>query len=174
MLVNGFTTLLKMESPLLTEVLKIALNETGVCEEPPGSNRGFRVEQYLNSVRMNPGNPWCAAFVYFCFELASVRLNRANPLVRTAGCLQHWRNTKGLKITAKEAITTPLLLVPGAIFIIDRGRGKGHTGIVTGVSSGLIHTIEGNTDPDHSAEGGGVWALERRIESVNLGFIIYC
>jgi len=96
-----------------------------------------------------------------------------NPLVKTAGCLQHWRATKGFKVTAGDVVKLPSLIVPGAIFIINRGGGLGHTGIVTGIGEGFIQTVEGNTNADHSAEGGGVCALKRKIESINVGFILY-
>jgi hypothetical protein len=161
-------------SPLRDAVLKTALGEVGVCEDPPGSNRGRRVEEYLRSVYTGAGNAWCAAFVYWCYEQASAGLNRVNPLVRTAGCMQHWLHTKGLKTTAAEALHDPSLIHSGAVFIISRGGGKGHTGIVTGVFEDCIETIEGNSNADHSAEGGSVCRLRRKLEEVNVGFILYC
>ncbi|NWJ51039.1 MAG: CHAP domain-containing protein [Bacteroidetes bacterium] len=162
-----------MQTPLLTEVLRIAHRELGVKEEPEGSNSGPRVNQYLKSINKGPGYPWCAAFVYWCFEQASVALNRTNPLVRTGGCLDHWRKTKGIRITSAEAIANPRLIEPGTIFIINEGKGKGHTGIVVRVQDGLIHTIEGNTNPNHSSNGIGVFALTRKIERITAGFIKY-
>ena len=160
-------------SPLIIEVLKFAQKEIGVSEKPPGSNRGARVEEYLSSVKIGPGNAWCAAFVYWCFQQASLNLNRVNPLVRTAGCMQHWRNTIGVKIASADAISNPSLIKPGAIFIIRRGGGKGHTGIVTGIRAGCIQTIEGNTNSSRSAEGGSVCELWRKLETINMGFIMY-
>lgn len=160
-------------SPLVIEVIKIAQKEIGVIEKPPGSNRGARVEEYLSSVKIGPGNAWCAAFVYWCFQQASFKLNRVNPLVRTAGCMQHWLNTKGVKIASADAISNPSLIEPGAIFIISRGGDKGHTGIVTGIRAGYIQTIEGNTNSSHSAEGGSVCELWRKIDTINMGFIMY-
>lgn len=160
-------------SPLLTEVLKTAHHEIGVQETPPGSNSGPTINEYLHSIGLDPGYPWCAAFVYWCFEQASARLNRANPLVRTGSCMNHWRKTKGIKITPGEALLDPSLIEPGTIFIIDEGKGKGHTGIVTSVKDDTINTIEGNTNPLHSANGIGVFALERKIESITGGFIKY-
>ncbi|NWJ51197.1 MAG: CHAP domain-containing protein [Bacteroidetes bacterium] len=161
-------------SPLLTQVLIIAHHEIGVVETPPGSNSGPVVNQYLNSVKLKPGAPWCAAFVYWCFEQASTRLNRINPLPRSGSCLYHWRKTKGSRITAAEAIGNPSLIEPGCVFIINLGKGKGHMGIVVSVQDGCIHTIEGNTNTSHSANGIGVFALERKIGSITGGFIKYC
>lgn len=154
-------------------MIKIARNEIGVSEVPPGSNRGPVVEEYLNGVGLGPGNAWCAAFVYWCYDQASAKLNRENPLVRTAGCMEHWRNTRGVKIKSADAINNPSLIKPGAIFIINSGGGKGHTGIVTGIRAGYIQTIEGNTNTHHSTEGGSVCELWRKINTINAGFILY-
>ena len=160
-------------SSLLDAAISVAQKEVGVCEVPPGSNRGPRVEEYLKSVGLGPGYAWCAAFVFWCFGEASLSLNRVNPLVKTAGCLQHWRATRGVKVTVADAVKIPSLILPGAIFIISRGGGLGHTGIVTGIGEGFIRTVEGNSNASRSAEGGGVCALTRKIGEINVGFIIY-
>ena len=170
---NNLSTIITViSSPLLVEAIKTARQEIGVSEDPPGSNNGPRIKEYLNSVKLGPGYPWCAAFVYWCFERASVRLNRANPLVKTATCMNHWRRTKGVKILSLEAVYNPSLIEPGTVFIISLGNGKGHTGIVTGIGKSYIQTIEGNTNAGYSANGGGVFELRRKIDSI-MGFIKY-
>jgi len=161
-------------TPLLTEVLKVARKEIGVKEVPPGSNSGPRVGEYLKSVNLNPGYAWCAAFVFWCFKQASTNLNCVNPVLKTASCMVHWQKTKGQKITMVEAIKNPQLVSPGDIFIISRKGGKRHTGIVTGINNGYIQTIEGNSNAFHSAEGEGVVALQRKIDTITAGFIKYC
>lgn len=160
-------------SLLTSEVLKTAQKEIGVCEVPPGSNRGPVVNDYLKRVGLRPGNPWCAAFVYWCFSLAAEKLNMRNPVVKTGGCMVHWRRTQGVKILSVDAVNEPSIIKPGAIFIINRGGGKGHTGIVTHTRGGYIQTIEGNTNAGLSAEGGGVCMLWRKINTINTGFIFY-
>ena len=47
-------------SPLQMNVLEIASQEIGVVEDPPGSNSGPKVNEYLASVGMDPGHAWCA------------------------------------------------------------------------------------------------------------------
>lgn len=160
-------------SPLIMYVLDLAKREIGVREEPPGSNSGPEVNKYLASVGLGPGYAWCAAFVFWCFEQVTAKMNRENPLVKTAGCMEHWRRTGGEKIPAKDAVANPSLIGPGCIFIISRGSGQGHTGIVKGVQDGYIQTIEGNTNKDRSADGGGVFELTRKIVTINTGFIKY-
>jgi hypothetical protein len=160
-------------SPLQLNVLFIALKERGVLEVPPGSNSGPKVDKYLSSVGLEPGYAWCAAFVYWCFGEAANKLNRSNPVVKTAGCLDHWRKTRGYKISSKGAIDNPSLIERGSIFIMSRGGGYGHTGIVKSVYDGYIDTIEGNTNKSLSSEGGGVFELRRKISTINIGFIKY-
>ncbi len=159
--------------PLFSKVLEIAASQIGVLEDPPGSNRGAKVEQYLASAGCSPGDPWCASFVYWCFNEASKSLNIKNPLIRTGGCLDHWNRTKGKKISRLTATNNSSLIKPGFIFIMDHGSGKGHTGLVKSVGEGYIQTIEGNTNIEGSREGLGVAELKRKINTISAGFIDY-
>lgn len=165
------------ETPLLKQVLKIANTQIGVVENPPHSNRGKEVDSYLKAVGLNPsaGNyPWCAAFVYWCFDKASKELGLTNPLTKTAGVIDHWNRTKGVRIPVDIAIANPSKIKPGTIFIIDFGKGLGHTGIVESVNNGYITTIEGNTNNDNSRDGYGVFKLNnRKINTIKRGFIQY-
>jgi hypothetical protein len=147
-----------------------------VREIPVNSNRGPDVEAYLGRVGVPPGNAWCCAFVYWCFDEGARSLGRINPMVKTAGCLEHWNRslTSGAtRIVTKDAVNHPGLLFPGMVFIMDHGAGKGHTGLIEKVSGGFITTIEGNTDASKTREGGGVYRLNRKIVEVNKGFIDY-
>ena len=157
----------------LTTLIEIANNEIGTREVPLGSNKGPKVKAYLNSVGLDEGFFWCAAFVYWCAEQAAQKLNRTNPVYKTAGCLSHWNNTTATKVKTADAINNTALVKVGSIFIIDHGAGMGHTGIVTGVHGGFINTIEGNSNPEGGSNGIGVFALERKINTIQKGFIIY-
>jgi hypothetical protein len=167
-------------SALLTQTLGQADKEVGVREEPLGSNRGPRVDQYLRSVGLDPTKgsfAWCAAFVYFCFDQACIGLSIKNPVVRTAGVLEHWNEagTRGIhRLSADECRDEPSLVQPGMIFIITTGGGHGHTGLVEGVRGIALTTVEGNTNEDGSREGIGVFRrATRRISDMNRGFIDY-
>jgi hypothetical protein len=157
----------------LNELIKVAESQIGIMENPLGSNSGKEINEYLASVNVNPGNYWCAGFVYWCAKKASEKLGIKNPVYKTAGCLNHWNKTSGKKITKIDAINTPSLIQIGGIFIKDHGGGYGHTGIVTKVEGGFIYTIEGNTNPEMSSNGIGVFRLIRKINSIEKGFIIY-
>lgn len=166
------------DDPLLARVLRIAAGEEAakVREVPRNSNKGPEVSAYLKRTGVSPGLPWCAAFVYWCFDEAALALVRANPAVRTAGCLNHWNKAPGAgarRLPKAEATADPSLVRPGMVFIMDFGRGAGHTGLVESVSGGFITTIEGNTDASKTREGGGVYRLTRKVLEINKGFIDY-
>lgn len=162
-------------SALLQKVLEIAASQIGVVEVPPSSNREPQVDEYLRRAGLNPVGQhysWCMAFVYWCFDEATKSLGKKNPLVKTPGCLKQWNETTCPKIKMADAKNNPSLIKPGFVFIIDHGKGMGHTGIVESVNGGFITTIEGNTSSSGSANGTGVMRLTRRkIGSISKGFI---
>lgn len=158
---------------LLTEAVNVAISQLGVMEDPPGSNKGPIVNQYLASVGLPPGLFWCAAFVYWCFDKAAVKNGRANPLVKTGHVMTHWNKTKGKKILTAEAVDKPSLIKPGHIFMMNTGGSSGHTGIIEKVDGGFVHTIEGNSNNAGSRNGIGVFRLQRKIAKINRGFIEY-
>lgn len=150
-------------SPVCTEALTIAKTQLGVKELP--GNRGPKIKEYLKSVDLNEGNSWCAAFVYWCFQQASRNLNVPNPCYKTAGVLNHWNLTKGIKVKMPRT---------GDIFILDHGKGLGHTGMVKTVSEDkkTYTTVEGNSNTTGSREGTEVCSNNRKITDA-LGFIRY-
>lgn len=136
--------------------LEVATRQIGVTEIPKGSNAGPEVEIYLKSVGLTKGYSWCMAFVYWCVLEASKKTGIPNPLKKTAGVLSQWNNRPELRRRNPE---------PGFVFIMDYGKGLGHTGFVEKVlPGGKIQTIEGNTNADGSREG---YAVCRRIRSIS-------
>jgi len=162
----------------LARVVKVAAGEESkeVREVPKNSNRGPEVNEYLRRAGKGPGLAWCCAFVYWCFDEAAIAVGRDNPMVKTAGCLDHWAKAQSAgaqRVVKAKATADPSLVEPGMIFIMDFGGGAGHTGLVEEVAGGFITTIEGNTDASKTREGGGVYRLHRKIVEVNKGFIDY-
>lgn len=136
--------------------------------EKTNNNDGVEVEQYLKSVGLGKGYAWCMAFLYWGFQKASTELNILNPVPKTAGVLDCWAKAK------KYRVTTPQ---EGDQFVMDFGKGAGHTGIVTEVKNGRIYTVEGNTsaDPTYAGEdreGNGVFERSRPLSSI-LGYLRY-
>lgn len=175
-------TITETPSPLLMRVLRVAAAEAEmrVMEQPLGSNRGPRVDEYLRAVGLNPSGgsfAWCVAFIYFCFDQAAKQLGRSNPMIKTAGVLDHWNKAGQRKIprlSRQKAVDNPNLVKPGHIFVIDTGGGHGHTGLVEKLEGGKLLTIEGNTNEGGSREGIGVFRRDKRkITEINKGFIDY-
>jgi len=152
-----------IETSISAESLFVATTQIDIREE--GTNGGPEVSRYLKSVGLGPGYAWCMAFVYWCVNVACKRLELSNPLVKTAGVLDQWNRTTLRKIPKIDRSVKP-----GDIFIIDLGKGNGHTGFVFKINGGLITTIEGNTNDDGSREGFKV-AYRTRALSEFKGFI---
>jgi hypothetical protein len=165
---------------LQQKVIDFASTQVGNMENPLGSNRGPQVDIYLRSVGLDPaaGNfPWCAAFVFFCFQQAAAQLNVPNPAIKDAGVLDCWNKAGAApmrRIAASEADGTPSLVKPGLAFVLQTSASTGHMGLIEKIQGTVLTTIEGNTNANGSREGIGVFRrVGRTILSINLGFLDY-
>jgi hypothetical protein len=180
---ESLPTISDATSSLLATTLRIAYREVGVLEDPPGTNRGERVDEYIRAVDLDPdkgpvgGYAWCACFVYWCFERSAKKHGIENPVVKTAGVLDHWAKAgkRGeRRILTEEVLEDIRLLKPGLIFIINTGGRSGHTGLVEAYERGNLITIEGNTNEGGSGEGIGVFRRTgRKLQEINRGYIDY-
>jgi hypothetical protein len=153
-------------TPLAKLALASAQSQIGIQEFPKGSNAGTDVEKYLKSVGLKKGFAWCMAFVYWAIQQSPPTPEGGvkNPLKKTAGVLDQWNYCKGKGLT----VSTPQ---SGDIFIMDFGKGVGHTGFVEKVlPNGMLQTIEGNTNDDGSREGYKVCRRTRTLATIK-GFI---
>jgi len=165
-----------LSGSFLQSVIIHAMMSVGVREQPRNSNRGPQVDVFLQRAGVMPGYAWCCAFMYWCFDEAAHERKVVNPMVKTAGCLDHWnrcRTAGARRIDANKAVQNPSIVTPGMMFVISHGGGLGHTGIIESVEGGLLRTIEGNTDASRTREGGGVYRLTRKVGEINLGYILY-
>ena len=167
-------------SAFMKGTLSVALSQVGVMEDPPGSNRGPKVDEYLKSAGLDPSAgsfAWCAAFVYWSFSQAATRLGISNPAIRTAGVLDHWKKAGQAGITrllAGQILDDLSLLKPGLVFVINTGGGRGHMGLVEDFRDDRLITIEGNTNLPGDREGVGVFRRNgRTISDINQGFLSY-
>jgi hypothetical protein len=115
-------------------VVEVAVRELGVHEQPDGSNRGPRVDQYTAPTL---GVPWCAGFVSWCFA----RGEGGSPFGRILSTwgLYDWAKARGC-VLGEAALPQP-----GDVFVILRGDRHGHTGLVVHVlDDGRLATCEGN------------------------------
>ena len=140
----------------IQKVLDAAKADARLVVERGGDNRGWEVEAILQSVGLAPGNPWCAAWVYWTGRYA---LGTKWPLPRTGSCaaLGDYGKQKGLLLTRPAEGDVFLLWSPS----LNRFH---HTGFVTKALSGDRYcTVEGNTNDDGSVNGWGVLERQRRM-----------
>ncbi|WP_035647306.1 CHAP domain-containing protein [Flavobacterium sp. ASV13] len=149
---------------LSQKMLEIAITQLGQQEKPLGSNWGEPVKSYLASVGVGFPASWCMAFVYWCSKKASEVLAVKNTAMKTGGVLKAWNDAP------KEMKS----LIPsiGSVFIMDFGKGLGHTGIVEKFDDVNIYTIEGNTNDTGSREGIEVCRKIRKRSAIK-GYLNY-
>jgi len=140
-------------------LIEIAESQLGVHER--SKNSGPEIDQYLEFVGLGPGYPWCAAFG--CWGIhETVKRGYPTNFKYSAGVLAMWRANAPYRVPAPKR---------GDLFIMDFGKGKGHTGIVKAVEGYRIITIEGNSNLWGSREGTHVLQNSRDRASINKGFL---
>lgn len=142
----------------INALIKIAEAEIGYLEKKSNSQLDSKTAnagsanytKYWRDVYPSyQAQPWCAAFVSWCFEKA-FGLETAKKL------LKHWPYT--YCPTLGDLFTKNANPKVGDIVIFFRGGEFAHTGIVTAVSGDRFETIEGNTSGASGIvdNGGGV------------------
>lgn len=126
--------------------------------EATGKNDGEDVEKYLKSVNLGKGYAWCAAFVHWCLEQASIK----NTVTAWSPSAFNSKNVVYANGTWKKD------LKEGDVFTIYYLRLKriGHTGFVDGRDGKYIITVEGNTNDELSREGDGVYRKRRPLSTI--------
>jgi len=148
---------------LVDGAITVAVTQLGQRETGP--NTGPMVDKYLESVGLGPGHSWCAAGIHWSFQEAANALGMLNPCPKTGGVLRLWELAPDV-----AKVRAP---VRGAVFIMDHGKGHGHTGIVETVNGGgLVETIEFNTNRGGSREGDCVWRHIWRPEDGARGLLV--
>ena len=132
-----------------------------------GNNCGPEVARYLRSVKLDPGNPWCAAFVFCMYEDAAIALGKTlggpvfNPLHRTGSVKSMWNHAP-----VEWRTMSP---TRGSV-AIHMQAGHNHCGIYLASSPTHAATVEGNTNEAGSREGNSV-QVQRRPHSYWTGYI---
>jgi len=146
----------------IERLVKIAAAEVGVKEVP--RNRGPRVEEYLRSAGVPPGEPWCMAFVFWCFQRAAIE-----GYPRSGYCpdVWEWARRNGVLVDGRQGKPRSGAPARGDVMLLMDAEGRMgafHTGIVERANGdGTVTTIEGNTGPDGGADGDGVYQKRRPI-----------
>ncbi|WP_420455761.1 CHAP domain-containing protein [Rubrivirga sp.] len=145
--------------------LDTALAYVGTVERG-GANRGLRVERFLRSVGLGPGQPWCAAYVSYVLDAAGVRapLDGRRRMIRS-GLAARFITARSIR--ASEALRGAKPVPPGAVVVWRKGNGPfGHAGFALAWNGASGETVEGNTSPGRAGsqrDGDGVWRRQRRI-----------
>jgi hypothetical protein len=137
--------------------VKAYISQLGI-REATGHNDGKQVETYLAVTKLGKGNPWCAAFLAWCFhEAGVVTINSAyapnwfpsSKTIYTRG------NRLNLKFTPTQADVFGLWF--------NNLHRIAHVGFIDQWSSGngYVITVEGNTNEAGSREGDGVYRKRR-------------
>lgn len=121
----------RIEAPggALGAVLWDAHADIGKHETPDGSNDGPALAKFRTG-----GQPWCAFAVSTWFEKAGSPFGR----IGSVWGIRDWAAKNGKLLAAGDA------LAPCDVFLILRGGGHGHTGLVSAVDGNRLSTIEGN------------------------------
>lgn len=148
--------------------LELALDQVGTTEV--GNNGGAAVENYLASVGLGTGYPYCAAFVTWAIDSADVR----SPAVRSARAQDFITDRS---ISAKHVLRGAYDPSPGEIIVWRKGNTiYGHVGFVMRWDNDHGQTVEANTSPGNNGrqrDGDGVWIRQRSIQPLNYFRITY-
>ena len=138
----------------LERVIAVAEAEVGNTELPPGSNRVKYWDIFGSEWQ---GQPWCVAFLAWCFHTAGEAAAFFGG-AKTASCgtLLRWYRLQ-YQTVSKSEVQRGDIVVLNFSGTLDTQ----HCGLVTDVcrSNGsilYIHTIEGNTSDGGSQDNGGM------------------
>jgi len=155
-------------NPVAVRASYDALGVVGVAETTPHENTGKAVDTYLSSVGLEPGEPWCAAFVYFRLLQASKELKTPLPngisSMTGKGAAVSWYDY-AKRLGSFDAATAGTEPARGDLALFEIEGGIHHIGFVVSYNADtdLIRTVEGNTHPqgELSRDGWGVFARSR-------------
>ena len=103
-------------NPEAAAAVGAAIGEIGTKEDPDGSNRGPRVDEYEGPDWL--GSPWCALFASFCWAKA--------PHGSPFGVLASALKMRDWGVQNNALVSSNDLALPGDIGIILRAGGRGH------------------------------------------------
>lgn len=139
--------------PMPQQFVKAAVQEIGVKESPPGSNKVKYNTWYYGKAVSGAAYPWCMTFVQWCAAQCGVPLP-----IKTASCTVLMNAAKKSGQWVTNGYRT------GDIVIYDfTGNRKApvHTGIVESAAASGVTAIEGNTGTGNDADGGAVMRRTR-------------
>jgi uncharacterized protein (TIGR02594 family) len=141
------------------KIVSIFKSELGV-RETGGNNMGPRIDQYMRTVGLTEGYPWCSGFVKFVFDSAGIHTPGANAMA-----LSWFKKDRIIKSKTTD-IKTPTEGDLFSLYYQNLGR-IGHVGFVETYSSNRTVTVEGNTNDAGSREGDAVMRRFRNTKQIH-------
>ena len=148
----------------LSKVIEIARGELGYTEAPANSNRTKYWEAYDPKMQ---GQPWCVAFLWWCFAEAGERMAFfGGGKTASCGTLLRWYREQGLTVPVEEVQAGDIVLLN-----FNYKSSADHCGLVVeahwhqdGTLDYLV-TIEGNTTSGDAInqDNGGCVAIKVRF-----------
>ena len=155
--------------PTAKQVMKKARKQIGTKESPANSNR----TKYGRAFGMD-GVYWCAIFVWWCGWKAAKKVEKDNPIAKSASAAYiqdltvsqkggKWVMEKNKSSATRKAYLSKAKA--GDIVSMDFGTYdavRDHVGLVDYVSGNYIYCIEGNTSKAGSQSNGGMVCRKAR------------
>lgn len=151
----------------MKKVIETARLELGVTENPPGSNRVKYWDAYDPAFQ---GQPWCVAFLWWCFREAGERMAFfGGGKTASCGTLLRWYKEQGLTVPVEQVQAGDIVLLN-----FHGTKDTEHCGLVVESPDQVVDwldlppfvkTTEGNTTPgeEGSQDNGGCVALKQRF-----------
>lgn len=163
-----------MKKEIAIKAADEALLNVGV-EEIGKDNHGPAIKKYLETIGLEEGYAWCAAFIKFRYIDAAKDLDEelSSDFLKLSGYTPDWKNyaqTNNIWIPMATAKKNPSLIKKGyACFFYSETRGRiYHCGIVISSNKDGFVSVEGNTSPGKGVEanGDGVYRKNRSWNSL--------
>lgn len=140
------------------EVRKTYTAEIGVRET--GFNKGKRIEEYLRSANLKPGNAWCAAFITWTFKQCDIK-------AVVSGYSPNWFQSN-VVYKRDDNINRHYSAAAGDVFglYFESKKRIAHVGFIDKQEGNYYITVEGNTNEAGSREGDGVYRKRRHIKTI--------
>lgn len=157
--------LLYATSSLGNDCINTRLDRQLGVRESGGPNKGWKVEQYLESVGLQGGNSWCAAYVHWVLQQCGIN----TPITAWSPSAYNQKNVVYSQRKFNKAVR------PGDVFVLYsiKSRRIVHTGFVRErVNEKFYMTNEGNAAEDGALnpyDGDGVY---EKIRSFNATYAI--
>lgn len=151
-------------------IAKRAMCDIGICEDPPGSNRSGRINEYNSAAGVPAGSYWCASAVTAWWREAMESLNLPVQLPPGSASCDHWMEWAK---TTRRWQSAPQI---GAAVLYGHGNDAKHIGVIIRTVP-LVLSIEGNTTVEGANFGSsrnGVAVSLKEVTKTDpvLGFVL--